>query len=186
MNLEGARLICAAIGIDEKNFDTAIQSFKGAARRLELVKRSGSFSCYKDFAHSPSKLKATTAAVRKQFPDRKLIACMELHTFSSLTAEFLKEYHGSMDTADMAYVYFNPNTLAHKKLPEITLNQVEQAFGRSDLKVYTDAHQLIEALKQLNWENSVLLFMTSGNFDGLNMNTLADEMASEAANAKRI
>jgi UDP-N-acetylmuramate: L-alanyl-gamma-D-glutamyl-meso-diaminopimelate ligase len=166
MNLTGARYVCNAIGVTDDQFDEAIQSFKGAARRLELVLKNGSFNCYKDFAHSPSKLKATTSAVKAQFPNRKVIACMELHTFSSLTAEFLKEYNGAMDAADEAYVYFNPHTIAHKKLPPITIEQVREAFARPDIKVSTDSTQLMEELKAKNWNQSVLLFMTSGNFDG--------------------
>jgi UDP-N-acetylmuramate: L-alanyl-gamma-D-glutamyl-meso-diaminopimelate ligase len=173
MNLEGARMICEKAGITQQQFDAAIQSFKGAARRLELVRRSETFNCYKDFAHSPSKLKATTAAVKKQFSDRKLIACMELHTFSSLTADFLNEYKGAMDTADVAYVYFNPHTIAHKKLPPITEEQVKAAFARSDIKVSTDSAALVAELKQSSWNNSVLLLMTSGNFDGVDFAELA-------------
>lgn len=173
MNLEGARMICEKAGITQQQFDAAIQSFKGAARRLELVRRSETFNCYKDFAHSPSKLKATTAAVKKQFPDRKLVACMELHTFSSLTAEFLAEYNGAMDTADVAYVYFNPHTIAHKKLPPITEAQVKAAFARSDIQVSTNSAALVDELKQSSWNNSVLLLMTSGNFDGVDFAELA-------------
>lgn len=166
MNLTGARYVCNAMGVSDEQFDEAIQSFKGAARRLELVEKRGLFNCYKDFAHSPSKLKATTTAVKKQFPDRKVVACMELHTFSSLTAEFLKEYNGAMNAADEAYVYFNPHTIAHKKLPPITEEQVREAFARPDINVSTDSTALMSELQSKNWNNSVLLFMTSGNFDG--------------------
>jgi UDP-N-acetylmuramate: L-alanyl-gamma-D-glutamyl-meso-diaminopimelate ligase len=176
MNLTGARYVCNAIGITDEQFDAAIQSFKGAARRLELVLKKDSFNCYKDFAHSPSKLKATTAAVKQQFPDRHVVACMELHTFSSLTAEFLKEYNGAMNTADEAYIYFNPHTIAHKKLPPITVEQVREAFARGDLKVSTDSAVLMNELKAKNWNNSVLLFMTSGNFDGVDFAEVANEM----------
>ncbi len=176
MNLTGARYVCNAIGITDEQFDAAIQSFKGAARRLELVLKKDSFNCYKDFAHSPSKLKATTAAVKQQFPDRHVVACMELHTFSSLTAEFLKEYNGAMNTADEAYVYFNPHTIAHKKLPPISIEQVREAFARTDLKVSTDSAALMNELRTKNWNNSVLLFMTSGNFDGVDFAEVANEM----------
>jgi len=167
MNLTGARYVCNTMGMSDAQFDEAIQSFKGAARRLELVAKRGSFNCYKDFAHSPSKLKATTWAVKQQFPDRKVVACMELHTFSSLTAEFLKEYNGAMDAADEAYVYFNPHTIAHKKLEPITEEQVTSAFARVDINVFTDSTALVAELQTQNWNNSVLLFMTSGNFDGV-------------------
>ncbi|MEO5642060.1 MAG: Mur ligase family protein [Bacteroidia bacterium] len=167
MNSEGARLLCNEMGVSNEQFYAAIQSFKGAARRLELVRKEETFSCFKDFAHSPSKLKATTAAVKKQFPGRKVVACMELHTFSSLTSDFLKEYNGSMDAADEAFVYFNPHTIAHKKLEPISEAQVKEAFAREDLKVSTDSQALVAELKSRNWNNSVLLLMTSGNFDGV-------------------
>lgn len=120
MNLEGARLICKSIGVSNDVFYNALKSFKGAAKRLELLAENDQFAVYKDFAHSPSKLKATLEAVRKQFPDRKLIACLELHTFSSLNENFLNEYKGTMADADVAIVYFNPKTIEHKKLPPIT------------------------------------------------------------------
>lgn len=177
MNLEGARLLCNGMGVSDDQFYEAIQSFKGAARRLELVRKEGTFSCFKDFAHSPSKLKATTAAVKQQFPGRKVVACMELHTFSSLTSDFLKEYNGSMNTADEAFVYFNPHTIAHKKLEPISEEQVKNAFAREDLKVSTDSKALVAELKSRSWNNSVLLLMTSGNFDGVDFAVLADSLA---------
>lgn len=173
MNLTGARYVCNQMGVTDDQFDEAIQSFKGAARRLELVLKNGSFNCYKDFAHSPSKLKATTAAVKQQFPNRKVVACMELHTFSSLTAEFLREYNGAMNAADEAYVYFNPHTIAHKKLPPITIEQVREAFARPDIKVSNDSAALMSEFATRNWNNSVLLFMTSGNFDGVDFAEVA-------------
>lgn len=177
MNLEAARNLCSAFNIGDVQFYEAVQSFKGAARRLELVLKKGTFNCYKDFAHSPSKLKATTSAVKEQFPSRKVVACMELHTFSSLTAEFLTQYNGAMDTADEAYVYFNPHTIAHKKLPPVTVEQVREAFARPDLKVSTDSAQLMDELKAKHWDNSVLLFMTSGNFDGVDFAAVADVLS---------
>ncbi len=176
MNAEGARLLCNGMGVSDEKFYEAIQTFKGAARRLELVRKEGTFSCFKDFAHSPSKLKATTAAVKKQFPERKVIACMELHTFSSLTSDFLKEYKGSMNTADEAFVYFNPHTIEHKKLAAISVEEVKAAFARVDLKVSTNSGKLMEELKSRNWNNSVLLLMTSGNFDGVDFAKLAGDL----------
>jgi UDP-N-acetylmuramate: L-alanyl-gamma-D-glutamyl-meso-diaminopimelate ligase len=182
MNLNGARLACNKLGIMNTQFYEAIQTFKGAARRLELVSKSGSFNFYKDFAHSPSKLKATTAAVRKQFPTRHLVACMELHTFSSLNEEFLKQYAGSMDLADEAIVYYNPHTIAHKKLKEISPETVHACFGKKDLKVLTDSSQVTDYLKSKKWDNSVLLMMTSGNFDGVDFNLLASELKADSPN----
>lgn len=175
-NLEGARLVCQQLGIDSKGFYDAIQTFPGAARRLELVKKTDESAIYKDFAHSPSKLKATTAAVKRQYDKRSLIACMELHTFSSLNAEFLSHYEGSMNTADRAIVYFNPKTIAQKKLPPISVEQVKEGFAREDLEVYTDSEKLVADLKAMNWNAQNLLLMTSGNFDGVDAAALADEL----------
>lgn len=177
MNMNGARLVCNELGINNQQFYKAIQSFEGAAKRLELVFETPYSVFYKDFAHSPSKLKATTAAVKQQFPDRKLIACMELHTFSSLNETFLLEYKDAMKTADEAIVYFNPHTIAHKKLKEITEEQILHAFGAGEnLRVFTDssllkAHLLNSAIKDTN-----LLMMSSGTFDGIDFNTLAKEL----------
>lgn len=176
MNLNGARLVCNKINVSDEQFYEAIQSFKGAAKRLELVYKNDSFNFYKDFAHSPSKLKATTDAVKQQFPTRKIIACMELHTFSSLTEEFLNEYKDSMNLADEAIVYFNPHTIAHKKLKEITPEQVHASFNRSDLKVFTKSSDVTDYLKSKKWNDSVLLMMSSGNFDGVDFNGLAKEL----------
>ena len=173
MNLNGARLVCNTINISDEKFYEAIQSFSGAAKRLELVFKNENFNFYKDFAHSPSKLKATTDAVKKQFTNRHIVACMELHTFSSLNEDFLKEYNGSMDLADEAIVYFNPHTIAHKKLKEITEEQVHKAFNRKDLKVFTKSLDVTNYLKSKNWDNTVLLMMSSGNFDGVDFNSLA-------------
>lgn len=175
-NLNGARLVCNEIGISDEHFYKAIQSFKGAARRLELVKETPSSVMYKDFAHSPSKLKATTTAFKQQFPQRKLIACMELHTFSSLNANFLSEYKGAMEAADEAFVYFNPHTIEHKKLAPITTEQVRLAFGTNNVQVFTDSQKLMDLLRTMHWNNSNLLLMTSGNFDGVDFVKLADEL----------
>ena len=176
MNLNGARLVCEKIGITSEQFYESMRTFKGAAKRLELVFKNQHFNFYKDFAHSPSKLKATTSAVKEQFKGRKLIACMELHTFSSLTEEFLNEYKGAMNTADTAIVYFNPHTIEHKKLKAITIDQVKQAFDRKDLMVFTKSSDVTDFLKSQNWEDKVLLMMSSGNFDGVDFKALAGEL----------
>lgn len=176
MNLNGAMQVCKQLGIAETDFMNAIQTFKGAAKRLEMVYKTNTFNFYKDFAHSPSKLKATTNAVKKQFPQRKLVACMELHTFSSLTEEFLNEYKGAMDLADVAIVYYNPHTIAHKKLKPITEQQVLTAFNRKDLIIMTESKAVSDYLRSLQWENKVLLMMSSGNFDGLDFKELANSL----------
>lgn len=176
VNLNGARLVCSSLGVSEDDFYAAIQSFKGASKRLELLAATKHTAVYKDFAHSPSKVKATVEAVSKQFDDRKLIACLELHTFSSLSLKFLEEYRKSMKGAHEAIVYFNPKTIKHKKLPELTKKQVKQAFGRKDLVVITDSKELQKHLKAISWKRKNLLMMSSGSFDGLDLIDLAEKV----------
>ena len=171
-NLNAARLVCKELKISESMFFEAIQSFKGASKRLELVKKNNKTAVYKDFAHSPSKLKATSAAMKKQFPKRRLVACMELHTFSSLNEEFLKQYAHCMDDPDTAIVYFSPVAIAHKKLEPITESQVSAAFAREDLIVFTDSQRLQDYLQSLDWNRQNLLMMSSGNFDGIDLEGL--------------
>ena len=132
-----------------------------------MIAKNENFSFYKDFAHSPSKVKATIEAVKKQFPDRKLIACLELHTFSSLNENFLKEYSGTMDSADEAIVYFNPHTIEHKKLKPISEQQVKDSFARGSLKVFTDSKLISIFISRQDWKNKNLLMMSSGTFDGM-------------------
>ncbi len=176
MNLNGARLVCNSIGVDDDAFYRAIQDFKGASKRLELIAENETVSVYKDFAHSPSKLKATTSAVKDQFENRQLIACMELHTFSSLNQDFLAEYVGSMDKADVAIVYFSPKTLEHKKLPPLTEEDVRLAFAREDILVFAESSKLLEYLNDQTWENKNLLMMSSGNFGGIDLNHFANSI----------
>ncbi|MDZ4752696.1 MAG: Mur ligase family protein [Flavobacteriales bacterium] len=171
-NLNAALLACKFAGIEENAFYSAIQSFKGASKRLELVWKNEVCAVYKDFAHSPSKLKATTGALARQFENRKLVACIELHTFSSLNADFLSEYSESMSEADEAIVYFNPHTIEHKKLPPVHKEQVEEAFGGNNIHVFTSSEQLKEYLLHQRWTNSNLLMMSSGTFDGMDINDL--------------
>ncbi len=177
MNLQGAKLVCEKLGVSADKFYEAIQSFTGAAKRLESVKIANDFAFYKDFAHSPSKLKATIEAMKAQFPNRHLVACMELHTFSSLNENFLKEYKGCMQDADDAIVYFNPHTIEHKKLKPISMEQVQQAFADKKLKVFTESKQVSDYLKGITWANKNLLMMTSGNFDGVDFVKLGEELA---------
>ena len=176
MNLTCAWKVCLELGLSDAQFLGAIGSFRGASKRLELVAKNDLTAIYKDFAHSPSKLKATTAAVKQQFPNRKLIACMELHTFSSLNEDFLKEYRGAMSGADEAIVYFNPHTIAHKKLNPITADQVRAAFDNNKIQVFNDSIQLIRSLESKSWKDSNLLMMSSGNFDGIDLKVLGEKI----------
>ena len=172
-NIAGAMEICGALGITEAKFSEAISSFKGASKRLQLIDKDENTAVYLDFAHAPSKLKATVTAVKGHFNSKNVVACMELHTYSSLNQDFLAEYKGAMDKADKAFVYFNPHTLELKKLPPISTEQVKEAFGRDDLMVFDDSSQMLDTLLQEDWNNSVLLLMSSGNFDGLEPEKLA-------------
>lgn len=172
-NLNAALQVCRALGVRDENFYTAIQSFSGAARRLEKLSETDSSIIFRDFAHAPSKLKATVAAMVAQFPKRKLVACMELHTFSSLTKEFLKEYQNSMNGPETAIVYFNPKVISHKKLEPISEKDVQNAFNRPDLVVVTSAKELQLKLQEYSWHNQNLILMSSGNFDGMDVVSFA-------------
>ena len=175
-NIEGAMLVCQQLGIKPEDFLTAIISFKGAAKRLQVLKKKDQSTIFLDFAHSPSKLKATTTAVKKQFPNRKLVACMELHTFSSLNKDFLPEYHKAMQEADEAIVFFNPEVVKHKKLPPFEKSDVEKAFDQDNLTVFTESEALVNHLTAHQWQNTNLLIMTSGNFSGVDLAALANEL----------
>ena len=171
-NLNAARLVCNELGIKDPDFFKEIKTFQGASNRLELIKKTKNSALYKDFAHSPSKLKATTLAMKKQFPNRKLVACIELHTFSSLNEEFLQQYKGCMNEPETAIIYFNKKIILHKKLNSITKKQVYIAFNRKDLKIFTDSNKLKEYLKSLELKNKNLLMMSSGNFNGIALEDL--------------
>ncbi|WP_439553898.1 UDP-N-acetylmuramate--L-alanine ligase [Flavobacterium macrobrachii] len=167
-NLAGAKWICQNMGVDEADFYEAIASFKGASKRLEKIAEGKGKVAYKDFAHSPSKVSATTKAVKNQYPDRKLIACLELHTYSSLNAEFLKEYQNALDAADVAVVFYSPDAVKIKQLEEVTYDQIAQSFKREDLIIYTNPADFKNFLFSQNFDNSALLLMSSGNYGGLN------------------
>ena len=175
LNMTAARLVCRTLGVSDEVFNEAISTFGGASKRLELVKKSDRCAVYKDFAHAPSKLRATIHAMREQYPDRKLVACMELHTFSSLTQEFMKQYHGTMEEADIRFVYYSKHALQLKKLPDLDPSQVQAAFG-DGVQVFTDSNAMVAELKKMQWNGANLLMMSSGNFDGIDFNKLADEI----------
>jgi UDP-N-acetylmuramate: L-alanyl-gamma-D-glutamyl-meso-diaminopimelate ligase len=166
-NLEGARWICQLMGVDAEDFYQAIATFKGASKRLEKIAESETSVAFKDYAHSPSKVKATTQAVKDQYPDRKLIACLELHTYSSLNPEFLKEYKGTLDAADTAVVFYSPHAVMIKQLEEIKSEQIDEAFDRDDLVIFTNPADFKTYLFSQDYDNACLLLMSSGNYGGL-------------------
>ena len=166
-NLAGAKWICQHMGIDEDDFYEAISTFKGASKRLEKIAESKNSVAYKDFAHSPSKVEATTNAVKEQYQDRVVVACLELHTYSSLNAEFLKEYKGALDAADVAVVFYSPHAVEIKKLKEVTHEQIANAFERDDLIIYTNPDDFKQFLFSQSFDNKALLLMSSGDYGGL-------------------
>lgn len=173
-NLEGARWICQLMGVDAADFYEAIATFKGASKRLEKIAETKTAVAYKDFAHSPSKVKATTEAVKSQFPDRKLIACLELHTYSSLNPEFLSQYKGALDAADSAVVFYSPHAVLLKQLEEIKTEQIDAAFDRDDLIVFTNPAYFKTYLYSQEYENTSLLLMSSGNYGGLDFDAVKE------------
>ncbi|WP_025743977.1 UDP-N-acetylmuramate--L-alanine ligase [Aquimarina pacifica] len=177
-NLAGAKWICQHMGVDEDDFYEAIASFKGASKRLEKVAENDTTVVYKDFAHSPSKVSATTKAVKEQYQNRKIIACLELHTYSSLNAEFLKEYEGALNDADEAVVFYSPHAVKIKRLDTVSEEQIEKAFKRNDLTIYTNPENFKNYLKKTNLANSAVLLMSSGNYGGLDF----DEVKGWIAN----
>lgn len=178
-NISAAKNVCIKIGITEQMFYDAIKSFKGAANRLEVLGRTDTNVVFKDFAHAPSKLKATSKAVKKQFPDRNLVAVLELHTFSSLNKEFLSQYKDTYKFPDVPVVYFSPETVKHKRLEEITETDIMEAFENPKLKVFTDSKKLEEFLFKQEWNNSNLLLMSSGNFGGINLTQLTSHVLNQ-------
>lgn len=178
-NLSAALAVCRSLGVSDDLFYQAISSFTGAARRLELLAGNNTTAVFRDFAHSPSKLAATVKAVKNHYPGRRLVACMELHTFSSLKKEFLPHYRHTMDAADEAYVYFNPHTVEHKKLEPITPEMVFEGFGKTGLRVTTDSEALFTELVAKVWEDCNLLLMSSGNFYGKDLPAIARKITGE-------
>ena len=193
-NLQAACMACETIGVRPEDFYREISTFTGAANRLEKIAETETSVAYKDFAHSPSKLRATIKAVRERYPDKRLIAAMELHTFSSLMADFLPQYNGCMADADVAYVYFNPKVIEHKRLTPITAEEVRRAFGTANVEVFTESEALQAKLRSLfntqndkmantqmaNKTGTALLMMSSGTFDGVDVKRFAQELLGQA------
>jgi UDP-N-acetylmuramate: L-alanyl-gamma-D-glutamyl-meso-diaminopimelate ligase len=175
-NLNGAMQVCLQLGVREEAFMEAMTSFAGARNRLQLLEETSDFVLYKDFAHSPSKAKATAEAVRQKYPHRKILACLELHTYSSLNKKFLSSYRGTLEAIDIPVVYFNPHAVALKKMPLLSAREIEEAFGHSRLVVFSDSEELKRFLEEQDWRQSVLLMMSSGDFNGINLQELASKL----------
>ncbi|MFN8436529.1 MAG: Mur ligase family protein [Cytophagales bacterium] len=178
MNMSAALEVCGRIGVSKETFYESIQSFKGAGGRLQLLAENSYSTVFKDFAHAPSKVKATTEAVKKQFSDRKIVSVLELHTFSSLNKDFISQYKDTL-IGDIGIVYFDPHTLEHKKLPALTITDVQKAFNSFKIKVVNSKEQLTQELNTIDFKNKVLLLMSSGNFGGINLTELANQLISK-------
>jgi len=181
LNLNAAWLACKELGVSSQEFINAIASFTGAAKRLELLAKNKSTVFYRDFAHAPSKVKATIEAVKNQFPTRKFIAALELHTYSSLNEAFMKEYKGAMDQADEACVFYSKHALELKRMPELPKETVKKGFAKQNLQVFNDRSELEQWLNGLNYNDSVVVFMSSGNYDGFNTEDFARRITQTEA-----
>jgi len=173
-NLAGSKWICQQMGVDEADFFEAISSFTGASKRLEKLASNTNCVVYKDFAHSPSKVKATTEAIKAQYPDRTLVACLELHTYSSLNAEFLKQYNGTLDAADQAVVFYSPHSVEIKKLEMVSKDQIELAFNRNNLLIYNNPEDFKQYITSLEYADKAVVLMSSGSYGGLNLDTIKE------------
>lgn len=178
MNLYAAWYACRELGVDEVAFVQAMANFTGAAKRLELLAKNDQTIVYRDFAHAPSKVKATMEAVKQQFPERKLIAVLELHTYSSLNEQFMKEYSGAMDKADAAAVFYSGHALEMKRMPPLPREKVVEGFGKKDLAVLNQKEELVQWLQSQSYQNANLLLMSSGNYDGIDMLTFAKKVTN--------
>lgn len=179
LNIHAAFFVCKELGVNAATFTAAISSFTGASKRLEKMAENNTTVVYRDFAHAPSKVKATIEAVKQQFPNRRLVAALELHTFSSLNKQFMNEYGGALDKADDAVVFYSKHALELKRMPHLPEDVVKTGFGKPGLEVITNRDLLAGWLQQKEYSNSVLLFMSSGNYDGLEINTIASQATQQ-------
>lgn len=174
-NINGAKAICHELGLSSEKFYNAIKYFRGTTKRLQLLGKSDTVATYADYAHSPSKLKATVQSVKKQFPGRKLVACMELHSFASMQETYLEEYRDTMLAADVAIIYYDPALMSSYGFDSITPEKVRKAFSKDRLiQVYTETDKMLDRLYSLTWVNANLLMMTSGNFSGISFKDISD------------
>lgn len=177
-NLAAAFEVCKQLKITEEQFHAAISTFRGTARRLELLAEGNQSKLFFDFAHSPSKVEATIQSVRRQFPEHQLITCLELHTFSSLNKKFLEEYAGTLDKSDLPMIYYNPDVISSKGLLSISPDEIKTSFNRADIEIYTDNKALRNSLSKLNKKRAILLLMSSGNFGGIDLKEIGENLTA--------
>jgi UDP-N-acetylmuramate: L-alanyl-gamma-D-glutamyl-meso-diaminopimelate ligase len=179
LNLHAAYYACKQLGITAQTFVNAISNFTGASKRLEVMAKNENTIVYRDFAHAPSKVKATVEAVKQQYPNRKLVGVLELHTFSSLNEHFMNEYKGAMDKADEAAVFYSKHALELKRMPDLPKEVVLKGFDKPGLQVITDKTELEQWLNNLTYNNANLVLMSSGNYDGLDVNAFAQKITAQ-------
>ena len=175
-NLSAAREACIASGVSEDDFYRAVRSFEGTVKRLQKLNENENGVVYLDFAHSPSKVKATVEAIVSRYPGRDTVAVLELHTYSSLSRGFLPLYDGTLEKATSALVYYNPHALSLKRLPDLSSEDVKKAFGKGNIKVYDNSSEMFSFIRQQKLNNPVYLFMSSGDYDGCNMKLMSEEL----------
>ena len=180
LNLQAAWLVCKELGVDAQTFAKAISTFTGAAKRLELLAKNNRTVFYRDFAHAPSKVKATIDAAKAQFPDKKLIGVLELHTYSSLNEAFMKEYEGALEKADEAAVFYSKHALELKRMPELNKEAVQAGFAKEGLEVFNNRQELESWVRSRDFENAVVLFMSSGNYDGFDVTGFSGAFTAKA------
>jgi UDP-N-acetylmuramate: L-alanyl-gamma-D-glutamyl-meso-diaminopimelate ligase len=173
-NLSAAREACMAAGVNEEDFYTAIKSFEGTSKRLQKIKENENGIIYIDFAHSPSKVRATVDAIVARYPGREIIACLELHTYSSLSDNFLPLYEGTLCNATVALIYFNPHAIELKKLKPLSKETVKTAFAGNNVSTFDNSEELFSFIKNRNYTCPVYLFMSSGDFDGFDLSRLVE------------
>jgi len=176
LNMQAAWLVCKQLGVSAADFTKAISSFTGASKRLELLAKNEQTLFYRDFAHAPSKVKATIEALKQQFPDKTLIAVLELHTYSSLNEAFMKEYEGVMEKADWAAVFYSRHALEIKRMPDLSKESVAKGFDKKGLAVINERKELEDWLNSNDYKNAVVVFMSSGNYDGLDTELFAKQI----------
>jgi UDP-N-acetylmuramate: L-alanyl-gamma-D-glutamyl-meso-diaminopimelate ligase len=179
LNMHAAFLVCRELGVDTESFLSAIGSFTGASKRLEVLAHNDSTTIFRDFAHAPSKVKATIEAVREQFPGRKLVAALELHTYSSLNEAFMPHYKGALDPADDACVFYSHHAMEIKKMPPLPEQVVKEGFGNDSVQVFTDRNKLEQWLFEKDYHQTSLLLMSSGTYDGLDLTNLSRQVLGE-------
>jgi UDP-N-acetylmuramate: L-alanyl-gamma-D-glutamyl-meso-diaminopimelate ligase len=179
MNLLAAYYACKTLSVTASDFVRAISSFTGASKRLELLASNNSVNVYRDFAHAPSKVKATIEALKQQFPNRQLVAILELHTYSSLNEKFMHEYDGALKQADIALVYFSKHALAIKQLPALVIEKVAEGFNQPGILVMNEKNQLQDWLTTQKFSATNIVLMSSGNYDGIDMLTFAKEVTQQ-------